>query len=311
MSIKLKVGELPEKKRLDIYIKENVKDLTREKIKKMIKENNIKVNDKISKANYIVKSEDEIEINIVEEIIEEKKEEEILPENIELDIIYEDDYIAVINKPQGMVVHPGAGNYSGTLVNALIYKYKELSDYGGEDRPGIVHRLDKETSGILVIAKNNEVHKKLSDMFKNNEIKRIYIGLSERVIKENRGIIETDIGRHKKDRKRMEVKEDGEGKKAVTHFKVLKRFRENTLFEASLQTGRTHQIRVHFKYIGFPIVGDLTYGYKNQRYKLQGQLLHSKRVEFIHPFTNKKMILVAKTPKYFKDILIKLNNKER
>lgn len=310
MSFNIKVEEISEKKRLDVYIKENVEELTREKIKKLIKEDCIKVNGKSSKANYTVKLGDIIEINIVEEVIVEKKEEEVLPEDIKLDIIYEDEYIVAINKPQGMVVHPGSGNYSGTLVNALIYKYKELSNYGGEDRPGIVHRLDKETSGALIIAKNNEVHEKLSEMFKNNEIKRIYIGLSERVIKENRGMVETDIGRHKKDRKRMEVKEDGEGKKAITKFRVLKRFKENTLFEASLQTGRTHQIRVHFNYIGFPIVGDSTYGYKNQRHKLEGQLLHSKRIEFIHPFTNKEMVIVAKTPGYFKNILEKLNSKE-
>ena len=224
------------------------------------------------------------------------------PEDIPLDIVYEDDDLAVINKPQGMTVHPAPGNYSGTLVNAILYHFKgQISDVGGNIRPGIVHRIDKDTSGLLVVAKNNKAHFDLAKQIAEKSCKRQYIALLEGVVKEDIGVINEPIGRSESDRKKMAVVPSG--KHAVTHFEVLERFDGYTLMKFDLETGRTHQIRVHSKFIGHPIVGDKTYGYKVQKFKLDGQLLHARKLSFTHPTTKEFMTFESEIPDYFAKIL--------
>ncbi|SHF26911.1 23S rRNA pseudouridine1911/1915/1917 synthase [Thermoanaerobacter uzonensis DSM 18761] len=290
-----------EGKRIDVFLAAEL-DYTRSYIKKLIVDGLVFVNGKTVKPSYKVKENDEVVVNIpeVEKI-------DVLPENIPLDILYEDDDIIVINKPQGMVVHPAPGNYSGTLVNALLYHCKNLSGINGILRPGIVHRLDKDTSGVMVIAKNDKAHISLSNQIKERSVFKKYVAIVEGVIKDEEGKIEAPIGRHPVDRKKMAVIEDG--RYALTLYKVLERFKENTLIEAVIKTGRTHQIRVHMAYIGHPVVGDPIYGFKKQKFKLEGQALHSRVLGFMHPTKGVYMEFEAPLPEYFKKLIEILRNK--
>ncbi|MFU0823783.1 RluA family pseudouridine synthase [Clostridium sp.] len=286
--------------RLDVFLSKNYEDKSRSYIQKLIEEENVKVNDKIKKSNYKLRLNDIITINIPEtqELIVE-------PENIPLNILYEDEDVIVVNKPQGMVVHPAPGNYSGTLVNALLYHCKDLSGINGVARPGIVHRIDKDTSGILVVAKNDKAHKRLAEQLKEHTMKREYIALLEGRLKNDEGIIDKPIGRNPKDRLKMGVVEGG--KKAVTHYKVIERYEKNTLVKCILETGRTHQIRVHMSYIGHPLVGDPIYGFKKSKFSLNGQMLHAKKLGFIHPSSGKYIEFESDLPDYFKEVLRKLS----
>ena len=259
------------------------------------------VNEKNEKASYKVQYGDKIEI---EE--EPAKEIELKAQDIPLEILYEDNDIIVVNKPKGMVVHPAIGNPDGTLVNAIMNICKDsLSGIGGELRPGIVHRLDKDTSGLLIIAKNDNSHIKLSNQIKNREVTKIYIALVRGIIPENEATINMPIGRSTKDRKKMAVIKNG--KCAITHFKVLKRYDKYTLLEIKIDTGRTHQIRVHMAEIGHPVVGDMVYSNGKNDFGIEGQMLHSKILEFKHPVTEKFMHLEAKLPEYFLDVLKKID----
>ena len=290
-------------KRIDIFLNEEL-DLSRSYIKTLIEKNNILVNsNEIKKAGYIVKDKDIIFVSIPEaEILN------LEPENIDIDIIYEDDDFAVINKQQGLVVHPAPGSYDHTLVNALLYHLKNLSDINGVVRPGIVHRLDKDTSGLIVVAKNNEAHLDLQEQIATKAAKRFYIALVDGVVKKDEGVINTLIDRSKKDRKMMAVSNDT-GRIAITHFKVLERFRNYTFMEYELKTGRTHQIRVHSKFIGHPVVGDPIYGGSN-KFNLNGQLLHAFKLELTHPRTKEHMEFFAPLPRYFEDVLDNLREKQ-
>lgn len=254
------------------------------------------------KSSLKVKQGDIVEI---EEI--EAKEIELKPQDIPLDIIYEDDDIIVVNKQKGLVVHPANGNPDGTLVNAIMNICKDsLSGIGGEIRPGIVHRLDKDTSGLIIIAKNDKAHINLSQQIKNREVKKTYIALVRGVISENEATINMPIARSTKDRKKMAVSKDG--KNAITHFKVLKRYDRYTLVEVKIETGRTHQIRVHMSHIGYPIVGDTVYSNGKNPFGVIGQMLHSQKLTFRHPITNKELSLEAPLPTYFIEVLNKLEN---
>ena len=280
--------------RIDKYLASKL-DYSREYIGKLIDAKLVLVNGKVIKASY--------KINLNEEIIihdeEFKAEEDILPVKMDLNIVYEDEYLMVINKPSGLVVHPGNGNYNNTLVNGLMYYTKNLSDVGGEFRPGIVHRIDKDTSGLLLIAKTNQVHEILADDFKNKRIKREYIALLDGVFMGGSATIDAPIGRDKQNRERMAVVEDG--KHAVTHLKVLKRYDQYTLVSCILETGRTHQIRVHMAYIGYPVHNDPVYS-KREATSF-GQFLHSYKMNFVHPITKKGMEFVCPLPKYFEEFL--------
>ena len=288
--------------RLDKLIANKYSDLSRTNIQKLIDDNKITVNNKVQKASYKVMEKDEIKI---EEI--EAKTIDLKPQNIPLDIIYEDDDIIVINKQKGLVVHPANGNPDGTLVNAIMAICKDsLSGIGGEIRPGIVHRLDKDTSGLIIVAKNDKAHINLSEQIKNREVKKTYIALVRGVIKENEATINMPIARSTKDRKKMAVSKDG--KNAITHFKVLKRYDKYTLIEVNIATGRTHQIRVHMSQIGYPIVGDNVYSNGKNPFGVVGQMLHSAKLTFRHPITNKEMNLEAPLPEYFVEVLNKLDN---
>lgn len=287
--------------RLDKVVANRYKELSRTNIQKLIEENRILVNNKNQKASYKVLIDDNIQI---EEI--QAKEIDLKPQDIPLDIIYEDDDIIVVNKQKGLVVHPANGNPDGTLVNAIMAICKDsLSGIGGEIRPGIVHRLDKDTSGLIIIAKNDKAHIHLSEQIKNREIEKTYIALVRGVIKENEATINMPIGRSTKDRKKMTVTKNG--KNAVTHFKVMKRYDKYTLLEVKIETGRTHQIRVHMAEIGYPIIGDTVYSNGKNQFKVEGQMLHAAKLTFKHPITNKELNLEAPLPKYFKDILNKLD----
>lgn len=283
-------------KRVDVFLSEMLPDITRSQIKKSIEDDLTKVNEKSTKSGKSLKVGDVVEFETFE------YETDIVPEEIPLDIVYEDEDIAIINKPQGMTVHPAVGNYSGTLVNALLYHFKNnISDVGGEVRPGIVHRIDKDTSGLLVVAKNNKAHLSLAKQIASKTCKRTYLALVEGVVKKDKGTIDKPIGRSMSDRKKMAIIFDG--KPAVTHYQVLERFDNNTLMQFDLETGRTHQIRVHTKDLGHPIVGDKTYGYKNQKFNLNGQLLHAYKLVLKHPTTKKQMEFTAPMPDYFTKIL--------
>ena len=286
-------------KRLDVFVTENYEEMSRSFVQGLIEKGNIKVNGNLKKSNYKLRRDDRIEIEEVEPV-----ELEVEAENIPMDIVYEDSDVIVINKPQDMVVHPAPGNYSGTLVNGLLYHCKDLSGINGVIRPGIVHRIDKDTSGVLVIAKNDKAHNSLAMQLKDHSMTRAYYAIVEGIIKEDEGTIRTNIGRHPVERIKMAVVKDG--KEAVTHFKVLERFKNNTLVECRLETGRTHQIRVHMAYIHHPLIGDPVYGHKKQRFKLQGQALHAKILGFIHPTTGKYMEFNSQLPAYFEEVLDKL-----
>ena len=301
------VDENDKKKRLDKFLQEKDLNITRSYIKTLIEEGYIKVNEEKVKSGYSLKKDD-----IVDIVIKEDETCDINPENIPVDIVYEDDDIIIVNKPKGMVVHPANGNYTGTLVNALMYSHKDkLSSINGSIRPGIIHRIDKDTSGILVVAKNDEAHKKLSSIFKVHDIKREYIALVKGIVKEDRLDINLPIGRSAKDRKKMAVTNKN-SREAITHIEVLERFYSSnvTLVKATLETGRTHQIRVHMSYMHHPIVGDEVYGKKDPKFKVTGQMLHAKLLGFKHPTTNEYVEFESEIPEYFKDILDTLERKE-
>ena len=286
--------------RLDKAISMKDKDLSRVAVQRMIDEENILVNGKKAKASYKIALGDIISIEK-----EEPKEIELKPQDIPLDIVYEDNDIVVVNKQKGLVVHPGNGNPDGTLVNAIMNKCKDsLSGIGGEIRPGIVHRIDKDTSGLLIIAKNDEAHINMSEQIKNHEVKKTYLALIRGVLKENNATIDMPIARSTKDRTKMAVSKTG--KNAVTHVKVLERFKGYTYIEVNIETGRTHQIRVHLSQIGYPIVGDYVYSNGKNPFDVVGQMLHSYKLEFKHPITGKEMCLVADIPDYFKRVLDEL-----
>ncbi|MGL4731003.1 MAG: RluA family pseudouridine synthase [Clostridium sp.] len=294
--IDLTVDEENVGKRLDLFICEQLNDKSRSYAQGLIEEKQVTVNKNIKKSNYKVKLNDKIVIKVPE-----AKELEVEAENIPIDIVYEDSDIIVVNKDKDMVVHPAPGNYNGTLVNALLYHCNDLSGINGVARPGIVHRIDKDTSGILVIAKNDNSHNKLAEQFKDHSITRTYYALVEGVIKKDSGVIDAPIGRHPVQRIKMAVVRDG--KRAVTHYKVVERFKGYTLVKCNLETGRTHQIRVHMCHIGHPLVGDEVYGFKKQKFKLQGQVLHAKDLGFIHPGTGAYVEFSSKLPQYFEKLL--------
>ena len=286
--------------RLDKVIAVLDKELSRAMIQKLLDQGKITVNGKIQKPSYKTKIGDNIE---VEEII--PQEIELKAQDIPIDIVYEDNDIIVVNKPKGMVVHPANGNPDGTLVNAIMNICKDsLSGIGGEIRPGIVHRIDKDTSGLLIIAKNDKAHINLSEQIKNREITKKYIAIVRGVIKENSATIDMPIGRSDKDRKKMAVRKDG--KNAVTHFDVIKRYNGYTLLDIKIDTGRTHQIRVHMAEIGYPIVGDYVYSNGKNPFGVEGQMLHAKSLEFRHPITGENIKLEAPLPEYFEEVLEKL-----
>lgn len=289
-------------KRLDTYITSIDSEITRTAAQRLIEQGNILVNGEKKKTAYKVSNGDIITIEK-----EEPKEIELKAQNIPIDIIYEDDDIIVVNKPKGMVVHPANGNPDGTLVNAIMAICKDsLSGIGGEIRPGIVHRLDKDTSGLLIVAKNDRAHVNMSEQIKNHEVKKTYIALVRGVVKENEATIDMPIGRSTSDRKKMAVIKTG--RNAVTHIKVLKRYNKYTLLQVNIETGRTHQIRVHLSHIGYPIVGDYTYSNGKNEFGVVGQCLHAKCLEFKHPITGAEMKLEAPLPKYFEEIIQKLDN---
>lgn len=289
-------------KRLDAYITSIDSEITRTAAQRLIEQGNILVNGEKKKTAYKVSNGDIITIEK-----EEPKEIELKAQNIPIDIIYEDDDIIVVNKPKGMVVHPANGNPDGTLVNAIMAICKDsLSGIGGEIRPGIVHRLDKDTSGLLIVAKNDKAHVNMSEQIKNHEVKKTYIALVRGVVKENEATIDMPIGRSTSYRKKMAVIKTG--RNAVTHIKVLKRYNKYTLLQVNIETGRTHQIRVHLSHIGYPIVGDYTYSNGKNEFGVVGQCLHAKCLEFKHPITGAEMKLEAPLPKYFEEIIQKLDN---
>ena len=292
-------------KRIDAYLSEKLEDTSRVTIQRLISNGKVLVNGKKVKSSYKVQAGDKIEVE--EEI---PIEVSLKAQDIPLDIIYEDQDIIVVNKPKGMVVHPANGNPDGTLVNAIMAICKDsLSGIGGEIRPGIVHRLDKDTSGIVIIAKNDKAHIHLSEQIKEHQVKKTYIALVRGIVKENEATINMPIGRSEKDRKKMAVTK--KGKEAITHFKVLERYDKYTLLQVNIETGRTHQIRVHLSQIGYPIVGDEVYSNGKNEWNVKGQCLHAKSLEFTHPITGEKMYLEAKLPEYFENILKDLENRKR
>lgn len=292
-----------ENMRLDAYISSKEENMSRTNIQRLIEEGNVLVNGQKKKISYKVQMGDNIEINIPE-----AKETNIRAENIPLEIVYEDKDIIVVNKPKGMVVHPANGNPDGTLVNAIMNICKDsLSGIGGEIRPGIVHRLDKDTSGLLIVAKNDLAHINMSKQIKDREVRKIYIALVKGNINENEATINMPIGRSTKDRKKMAVRKDG--KEAITHFKVLKRYGDYTLLKVKIDTGRTHQIRVHLAEIGYPVVGDMVYSRGKNEFGVEGQMLHAQSLEFKHPITGQEMHLEADLPQYFKNVLKELDGR--
>ena len=290
--------------RLDKAIPTKNSNISRSRLQKMLENNSVFVNGKNVKASYKLQKGDCIQINY-----EEPKEINLKPENIPLDVVFEDNDLLVVNKQKGLVVHPGNGNPDGTLVNAIMARCKDsLSGIGGEIRPGIVHRIDKDTSGLLIVAKNDFSHVNISEQIKNHQVKKTYIALARGIIKENNATIDMPIARSKNDRVKMAVSKDG--KQAITHFKVLQRYEGYTLVEVNIETGRTHQIRVHFAQIGYPLVGDSVYSNGKNPFGVEGQMLHSSKLEFIHPRTNKKIVLEAELPEYFKEVLKQLESEK-
>ncbi|GAA0085032.1 RluA family pseudouridine synthase [Clostridium sp. CTA-7] len=283
--------------RIDKYLSNMIEGKSRSFIQGLIDSGSVLVNGKYVKSNYKLREKDEITV-----IMPEPIELDVVPEDIDLNIVYEDEDVIVLNKAQGIVVHPAPGNYSGTLVNGLLFHCKDLSGINGVIRPGIVHRIDKDTSGILVIAKNDESHNKLAKQFKDHTIKREYYALVEGKFSKLEGTVDKPIGRNKKDRLKMAIVEDG--KRAVTHYNVLEQYNNGTsLVKCTLETGRTHQIRVHMASIGHPLVGDPLYGNKKQKFKLEGQVLHAKTLGFIHPRTNEYIEFNSDLPKYYLELL--------
>ena len=273
-------------------------DFTRTRIQQLIKDRNITVNGKPTKSSYKIEENDEIAIEVPE-----AETTEINPENIKIDIVYEDSDIAVINKQAGLVVHPAHGHYSGTLVNALLYHIKDLSGINGEIRPGIVHRLDKDTSGLIVIAKNDKVHTALTEMFQEKKIRKTYLAILKGKLNKTEGKVVTQIGRDKNDRKKMTVIDDiTKGKNAITNYKVVSQNNLFTLVKVNIETGRTHQIRVHMRHLGYPILGDSVYGRKDNEKR---QMLHAYKLEFLHPVTGHQMEFTGEIPEDFQKALKK------
>ena len=289
-------------KRLDVFLSEQMEDFTRSHIKKLIDGGRVAVNGSFAKAGADIKTGDEISVEIPD-----AAEYSVKPENIPIEIVYQDKDFAVVNKPQGMTVHIGNGNTQGTLVNALLYALDSLSGIGGVLRPGIVHRIDKDTSGLLVVAKTDRAHASLAKQIAEKSCHRIYFALLEGSVKADSGRIVTEIGRSPSDRLKMAVLPEGKGKTAITDYEVEARYGgEYTLCRFTLQTGRTHQIRVHAKYMGNPVVGDPLYGIRRQKFKLTGQLLHAYKLILTHPSTGERMEFTAPLPGYFQEILHKL-----
>ena len=311
------VQENSSNKRLDSFIAEKIEDLSRTGIQKLIEDGKVLVNGKKEKASYKPVEGDKILV-----IIEQKPQLDLKAQKIPVPVIYEDNDIIVVNKPKGMVVHPANGNPDGTLVNALLGMFEEsdnesndenlndgtLSNIGGNVRPGIVHRLDKDTSGLLIVAKNDVAHIKMSKEIQDRLVTKKYIALVKGNIPENEATIDLPIARSTKDRKKMAVNE--KGKNAVTHFKVLKRYDKYTLLELKIDTGRTHQIRVHLSYIGHPVVGDEVYSNGKNEFGVKGQMLHARFLEFKHPITGQEIKLEAPLPEYFEDVLNQLKGRE-
>lgn len=298
---KICVPESASGQRIDKFLSDFLDGQSRSYLQKLVKEGRVFVQGKSVKANYRIAEGEEIRLEIPE-----LEEPDILPENIPLDIIYEDDDLLVVNKPKGMVVHPSAGHYSGTLVNALLYHCAgNLSGINGVLRPGIVHRIDMDTTGSLVVCKNDFSHNSLAEQLKIHSISRRYRAIVHGVMKEDEGTVEAPIGRHPVDRKKMAVNYKN-GKEAVTHYRVLEHFRQYTYIECQLETGRTHQIRVHMASIGYPLLGDAVYGPSRCPFKLQGQTLHAQVLGFLHPRTGAYMEFEAPLPEYFSELLRKL-----
>jgi 23S rRNA pseudouridine1911/1915/1917 synthase len=286
-----------ENERIDIYISNHRENLSRNSVQKLITDGNITVNNKLVKSNYKLKKNDEIIL-----VIPEPEILDVVAEDMDLKIVYEDEDVAVVNKSQGIVVHPAPGHSSGTLVNGLMHHLKTLSSINGVLRPGIVHRLDKNTSGLMIVAKNDKSHNYLAECLKDHSIYRIYYALVEGNVKDDEGEINAPLGRSEKDRKKRAVTSKN-SKEAVTHFWVIKRYQNYTLVKLKLETGRTHQIRVHMKYIGHPVVGDDVYGSKTNKFGLEGQLLHSKTLGFVHPSTKEYLEFDSELPIYFNKVL--------
>lgn len=300
---KYKIGEENVNCRIDKIIPILNENITRVATQKLLEEGKILVNDKKVKVSYKVKLDDIVSVEIPE-----VKETELIPENIDIDVLYEDEYIIVVNKAKGMVVHPANGNYTGTLVNALLYRCKDsLSGIGGEKRPGIVHRLDKDTSGVLIVAKCDKAHLNISEQIKNHKVKKTYIALVKGIVKDNEATIDMPIGRSKKDRKKMDI--DKNGKNAITHFKVLKRYQGYTLLKVNIETGRTHQIRVHLSSLGHTIYGDTLYGFEEDANLISRQALHAYGLNFKSPRTKESLELRAQLPDDIKLLLENLRNK--
>lgn len=300
------VEQCDENLRLDVFLSQKLPDKSRSYIKQLIEDGKVSVSDKNKKSGYKLKFGDKICIELPE-----NKQLDLKPEKIALDILFEDSDVIVVNKPQGMVVHPASGIFSGTLVNALLFHCRDLSGINGVNRPGIVHRIDKDTSGILVVAKNDNAHRILADQLKEHTMNRVYLALVEGIIKEEEGTVDAPLGRHPVERVKIAVVKDG--KRAVTHYKVIERYNSNTLVECRLETGRTHQIRVHMAYIGHPLVGDPVYGYSKgkQRFNTSGQLLHAKKLGFIHPSTGNYIEFESEIPSNFQKIIGILKNEKR
>ena len=295
---RFQVTEAEEDERIDRYVAELADSLSRSFIQKMIKDGTLPVNGKLVKASYRVQAEDEISFTLPEAV-----EPDIEPEDIPLDILYEDEDLLVVNKPKGMVVHPAAGHYSGTLVNALMYHCRDsLSGINGVMRPGIVHRIDRDTTGSLIVCKNDTAHLSIAAQLKEHSIVRRYRAIVHGVIREEEGCVDISIGRHPADRKRMAAGVKN-GKEAVTHYKVLRRFGQYTYIECRLETGRTHQIRVHMEHIGHPLLGDPVYGNRRSPFRLEGQTLHAMVLGFVHPRTGEYVETVAPLPVYFEHLL--------
>ncbi len=282
--------------RIDKFLSSKFEGKSRSFIQGLIENESVLVNNKNTKSNYKLKENDEIKINMPE-----PTELEVEAENIPIEIIYEDKDVIVVNKPKGMVVHPAPGNYTGTLVNALLYHCTDLSSINGVIRPGIVHRIDKDTTGILVVAKNDEAHNKLSEQLKEHAMKREYYALVEGRIKQDNGTVDKPLARSKRDRLKIAI--TPEGKRAVTHYEVLERFKNSSLIKCVLETGRTHQIRVHMASIGYPLVGDPTYGFKKGKFKNEGQMLHAKTLGFIHPSSGEYVEFTSELPDNYKKLL--------
>ena len=290
-------------KRLDVFLSEQLEDFTRSRIKKLLTDKNVTLNGVVAtKAGAEIKIGDEVAITIPDVV-----EYSVKPENIPVDIVYQDEDFAIVNKAKGMTVHVGNGNAEGTLVNALLYALDSLSGIGGVLRPGIVHRIDKDTTGLLVVAKNDKAHVSLAEQIAQKTCHRTYYALLEGCLKDDKGRIVTDIGRHPTERLKMTVLPEGRGKIAITDYQAVARFgQEYTLCRFDLQTGRTHQIRVHAKHMSHPIVGDPVYGYKKQKLGVEGQLLHAQKLELTHPTTGERMAFTAPLPVTFADVLKKL-----